>query len=94
MCGRYVVIRQLKELSTRFKAPATLLDLPWLANRNIKPGDMAPVVTSAQPRAVEMMQFGLTPHWANEQKYWFNARAEGDNNKENDPNYVGPLQII
>jgi putative SOS response-associated peptidase YedK len=41
-----------------------------------------------------MMQFGLTPHWANEQKYWFNARAEGDNNKENDPNYVGPLQII
>lgn len=94
MCGRYALVRELKELSVRFKARATILDLPWLANRNIKVGDMVPVITSQQPRALEFMQFGLTPSWSAKQTYWFNARAEGDRNKENDPSYVGALDII
>lgn len=94
MCGRYALVRELKELKDDYRAPATLLDLPWLANRNIKVGDLAPVVRSGQPRAVELMQFGLTPQWADKQTYWFNARAEGDNNRDNDPDYTGAKGII
>jgi hypothetical protein len=55
ICGHYALVRELKELSVRFKALATIVDLPWLANRNIKPGDMVPVITSQQPRAIEFI---------------------------------------
>ena len=92
MCGRYVFISSEEEVSERFGAKVPEhVQLP--VNYNISPGDMAPVISQEAPERVQLFQFGLTPHWAKKKMYFFNARAEGDENKENDPRYAGALGI-
>ncbi len=43
---------------------------------------------------LQLFRFGFTPFWAKRKMYFFNARSEGDYNKENDPNYTGSLGIV
>ena len=43
---------------------------------------------------IQLFKFGFTPFWAKKQFYTFNARSEGDQNKENDPSYKGSMGII
>ena len=93
MCGRYVVISKLKTIEKRFNLLPSPEDLfgPLI---NISIGDSAPVITNELPNQLQMFQFGLTPFWAKKKTYFFNARSEGDHNKENDPNYLGAMGII
>ena len=93
MCGRYVVISKLKAIEKRFNVlpPPEGLFGPM---SNISIGDLAPVITNESPGQLQLFQFGLTPFWAKKKLYFFNARSEGDFNKENDPNYTGALGII
>lgn len=53
-------------------------------NNNISPGMMSPVITANSPKKVEMMRWGLVPHWAKDPKIGyktFNARCEEIENK-------------
>jgi putative SOS response-associated peptidase YedK len=88
-----VQVQKIEVIEDRFnvKVPEHLEIPPRF---NISPGDYAPVITSDKPREVQMFQFGLTPFWAKKPMYLFNARAEGDRNKENDPAYKGARDII
>lgn len=61
---------------------------------NISPGNSGLVITADRPREAQSFMFGLTPHWAKKPMYLFNARAEGDHNKENNPAYKGARGII
>ena len=54
----------------------------------------APVITGDKPNELQFSQFGMTPSWAKKRMYLFNARSEGDGNKENDPAYTGGKGII
>lgn len=60
---------------------------------NIRVGNKTAVVSSKAPDDFSFYQFGFTPFWAKKNMYVINARSEGDNNKENDPMYDGPLGI-
>ena len=93
MCGRYVLVQKIETIEKRFnvKSPE---GLSWSPSYNISLGQMAPVITSEHPNFLDLMQFGMTPHWAKKQMYLFNARAEGDRNKENNPNFSGAKDII
>jgi len=93
MCGRYVLVQQLEAIEKRFNVIAPK-NLEWKASYNISPGQMAPVITSQYPNNLDLMQFGLTPFWAKKPMYLFNARAEGDRNMENNPQYSGAKDII
>lgn len=93
MCGRYSEVTVAEKLEKNFRAKFSQLDL-FKPNPNISVGDYAPVITNDKPNEIQMFQFGLTPHWASKRTYFFNARAEGDHNKENDPNYRGAKGII
>jgi len=93
MCGRYVVISKLKAIEKRFELLPSPEDLFSPLN-NISVGDRAPVITNAKPKQLQLFQFGMTPSWAKKKMYLFNARSEGNHNKENDPNYVGSMGII
>ncbi len=93
MCGRYVVISTLKTIQKRFRVLPPPADL-FGPMSNISIGDRAPVITNEQPDQIQLFQFGLTPFWAKKKMYLFNARSEGDHNKENDPNYTGTMGII
>lgn len=95
MCGRYVKVSKVEVIEKRFKVMAkeTQRDL-FTPDYNIGPGKLAAIITQEEPGVLQLAKFGLTPFWAKKQIYLFNARAEGDNNKENDPNYTGGLGII
>jgi putative SOS response-associated peptidase YedK len=93
MCGRYILVQKLEDIEKRFNVIAPE-DLEFKASYNISPGQYAPVITSENPKSIELLQFGLTPFWAKKPMYLFNARSEGDHNKENDTSYKGAKGII
>lgn len=93
MCGRYVTITKLKEIEKRFNVVA---DMPenYIPNANVSPGQYAPVISNNEANKLSFFRFGLTPFWSKKAFMSINARAEGDHNKENDPNYKGGKGII
>ncbi|NVK03272.1 MAG: SOS response-associated peptidase [Flavobacteriia bacterium] len=93
MCGRYVTVSKVKAVEKRFNAEVSQPEL-WRVNTNVGPGTKAPVVTNDAPNEIQHFQFGFTPHWAKKPMYVFNARAEGDHNKDNNPQYTGAKGII
>ena len=93
MCGRYVIVQKIEVLEKRFNATA-VEGLLFGPDANIGIGKVAPVITDAAPRELQGFTFGFTPFWAKKPMYLFNARAEGDRNAGNDPNYTGALDII
>ncbi len=93
MCGRYSIITQLKKIEQRFELQSIAFD-HFDPMANISIGMFAPVIASDQPSVLRLMQFGLTPFWAKKKMYLFNARSEGDHNKDNDPQYHGTMGII
>jgi putative SOS response-associated peptidase YedK len=93
MCGRYVVVSKLVAIEKKFNVKASQPEL-FAPNFNLGPGSFGPVITTEKPEELQFYQFGLTPFWAKKKMYLFNARAEGDSNKENDPLYHGSKGII
>ena len=93
MCGRYVLVQKLEIIEKRFNVNAPT-GFKYKPSYNISPGQYAPVITSDNPRSLELAQFGLTPFWAKKPMYLFNARSEGDHNKDNDPGFKGAKGII
>ena len=94
MCGRYVVIATYEEIEVRYYVKTKEVKEVWKPNRNIGVGAKGMVITDDKPKEVQLFTFGLTPSWAKKKLYFFNARAEGDGNKEDDPNYSGGKGII
>lgn len=92
MCGRFGLVNNIDEVAQQMEVflPESSNFAP---NYNTSPGDYSPVITNQQPDILQFFQFGLTPHWAQKRMYLFNARAEGDFNKDNDPAYQGELGI-
>jgi len=93
MCGRYILVQKLETIEKRFNVTASD-SLVYKPSYNISPGQFAPVITNENPRELSLFQFGLTPFWAKKPMYLFNARAEGDHNKDNNPEFKGARGII
>jgi len=93
MCGRYVTVTKIKEIEKRFNVTAPNPQL-YLINTNISHGEYAPVITDEKPHELQFFQFGFTPSWGKKNFYMVNARAEGDQNSDDDPNYHGAMGII
>ena len=93
MCGRFIQIVDVELLVKRFgvKNPE---QISVQSNFNVSPGDSAYVITNDKPDELQAFQFAFTPSWAKKKMYLINARAEGDLNKENDPNYKGEMGIL
>jgi len=93
MCGRYVLVQKVKVIEKRFNVKASD-SLEYSPSYNIGIGQKGLVIPSDNPRELETMVFGLTPFWSEKKTYFFNARAEGDHNKEDNPEYRGAKGII
>ena len=92
MCGRYAVYKKVAEIEEEYNLDSSE-NTEYEANYNISPGDKAPVITNTNPKKLSFFRFGLCPHWAKKPMYLFNARSEGDFNKENDILYQGEKGI-
>jgi putative SOS response-associated peptidase YedK len=93
MCGRYVNISKVKEVEKRFNAIVERPDI-HLPNTNISIGDRAPIITQEAPGIIKHYLFGFTPYWAKKEFHLFNARSEGDYNKDDNPRYSGIKGIL
>ena len=93
MCGRYILIQTAEVLERRFevRVPDTIKLIP---SYNIAPGKFAPVITDNHPNILQLFRFGMTPSWMTKPSLFINARAEGDHNPDNDPNFTGAKGII
>ncbi len=94
MCGRFVLVDKIEVIEKTFNAKLSEGSILFSPSYNITVGQKSLVVTDENPNQLNYYQFGLTPSWAKKQMYLFNARAEGDHNKENDPNFRGAKGII
>ena len=79
MCGRFALPYPSKTIAEHFSLPE---ERPFAARYNIAPTQPIAVVRSKKDtpgRQLEMMRWGLIPHWAKDEKLGYkmiNARAE------------------
>ena len=92
MCERYILVNTMEQIESRFELPHQ--DITITPNYNISKGQFAHVITDEKPHEVQLFQFGLTPFWAKKEMLLSNARAEGDSNKEDNPDFKGSKGII
>ncbi len=92
MCGRYNITKKLEEINHDLDLDVAIDEL-FGGLVNVAPGDKA-LALKTNEGLLSKMQFGLTPSWAKKRMYVFNARAEGDNNPENQRDYRGAQGII
>jgi putative SOS response-associated peptidase YedK len=93
MSGRYICAQKIETIEKRFNVTAAD-GFVFEPSYNIGPGKYAPVITNEKPKELQLYQFGLTPFWVKKKMYLFEARAEGDRNKENDEHYIGAKGIV
>ncbi len=93
MCGRYNVTKKLETIEKELSIEILQREL-FETLSNISPGNHAPILKYPEAKKTQAFQFGLTPFWAKKKMYVFNARAEGDHNKENQTNYQGAKGIL
>lgn len=93
MCGRFILAQKIERLASRYNVSYDS-DLYFEPNYNISPGDFTPIIASNNPNKLQLWRFGLTPFWSKKEMFLFNARAEGNNNKENSDTYTGGKDII
>ena len=92
MCDRYILVNTLEQIESRFELPKQNILLP--PDYNISAGRFVPVITDAKPKAIQFYKFGLTPFWSKKEMVLINARAEGDANADNRPDFKGAKGII
>jgi len=92
MCGRYVQVSTVETIEKRFNVSGDQLELH--PQYNVGPGNFAPIILDKDKHNLSFGQFGFSPSWAKKRMFLFNARAEGDGNKENAVDYTGGKGII
>ena len=90
MCGRF----SFSSSKAKIQAEFTKLELddPLKINFNVAPTQFSHVITDASPGALQLMQWGLVPHWSRDGKNngrLINARKEGIASK---PSFRIPLR--
>jgi len=93
MCGRYVTVSKITVIEKCFNVVAPQ-PTGYAVRANIGPGSGAPVISNKSPGEFQFLTFGFTPFRAKKPMYVFNARVEGDHNKEDDPDFHGTKGII
>jgi putative SOS response-associated peptidase YedK len=82
----------MEQIESRFELPHQSITFP--PNYNIIVGKFAPIITDDKPHEIQLFKFGLTPFWAKKEMLIANARAEGEYNKEDYPDFKGAKGII
>jgi putative SOS response-associated peptidase YedK len=75
MCGRYTLIHTEK-IAERYNLEQFV---DFEARYNVSPGSIMPVITKDTKNRMELMKWGLIPHWAKDPRIGYkmiNARAE------------------
>lgn len=77
MCARFTITQEEKNLLAQFEAKT--IDEQYRQSYNLAPTQLAPVIISQKPEAIQLFHFGLVPFWAKDKKSSYsmmNARQE------------------
>lgn len=94
MFKKFVLASELQRIETRFNVRFVPNTPEVPKHYALSGGDDTYVITCQDPHLIQIFKFGLTPFYANEAMNLVNARAEGDKNSNNDPNYNGSKAIF
>ncbi len=76
MCGRYSLTSSVEDISKKFNAD---FEQKFLINYNSAPSQNLPVITNEDIHKIQLLKWGLIPHWAKEASIGYkmiNARVE------------------
>lgn len=94
MCKKFVLASSLDKIESRFNlnqgSTAVVIEKSYMVSCN----DKTYTITCEKLHELTLSRFGFTPFWARRSMNLVNARAEGDKNPNNDPNYTGPNSIF
>ncbi len=93
MCGRFILAQKIERIAERYNVVLPE-NFEYQPSFNIAPGDFTPVIANNDNSILQKFRFGMAPFWAKKPMYLFNARSEGNRNKENSPDYRGSKDII
>jgi putative SOS response-associated peptidase YedK len=77
MCARFTMTQEDKNLLAEFEAKT--IDEQYRRSYNLGPTQLAPVIISQKPEAIQLFHFGLVPFWSKDKKSSYsmmNARQE------------------
>jgi putative SOS response-associated peptidase YedK len=94
MCRKFVLVSPLESIERKFHVSLNEYTKVLPISYAISGGDATYIITSERPGELQTFTFGMTPYWAKERMDLINARAEGDKNPNNEPNYNGPQHIF
>ncbi|MBW6492191.1 MAG: SOS response-associated peptidase [Lentimicrobium sp.] len=93
MIHTYILASNLETIETHFGSKASP-SVEWEAPLVVSAGDTSLIITQQNPAEFTLSTFGLTPAWAKSKIQLINARAEGDKNPENNPDFKGSKAIF
>lgn len=94
MCNKFILVSDLETIENRFnvRLETNILAIPKMFS--VSCGDSSYIITSQNQNVIQIFNFGMTPSFSKEPLNLINARAEGDKNLNNDPNYNGSKSIF
>ena len=94
MCKKFVLASDLQRIEPRFNAKLGP-NIPEISKLSaVSEDDETYVITCQDPHLIQVFKFGMTPFYANTQMNLINARAEGDKNSTDNPDYIGSKAIF
>ncbi|MCO5265449.1 MAG: SOS response-associated peptidase [Lentimicrobium sp.] len=93
MLQRYILTGHSEAIAERFGVKASLY-APWEPPVIVIPGHETPIITQQKPTELTLSTFGMTPCRAKNKMLITHARAEGDKNQENSPEFKGSKAIF
>ncbi len=94
MFDRFILASSYKRIQERFNMCYISDEKSYIPSYNIALGQEAYVITNYQTKEIHRFQFGLTGTGKNPHQPIPFVRAEGDKNKNDDPNYTGSKAIF
>lgn len=93
MISKYILASNIEAIEIHFGSKASPA-ADWQAPVVVSAGDKSIIITQQNPDTFTLSTFGMTPAWAKSKMQLINARAEGDKNPENNPDFKGSKAIF
>jgi len=93
MCQHYILASAIEKIKNSFNIQALNL-IAWESPIVVHPGSQSLIITQQNPTELTLSDFGMTPSWVRQPMNLVNARAEGDKNPNNNPDFKGSKAIF
>ena len=91
---KFVLASSLEMIEDRFNVHIDQNIAEISKSYAVSQGDFSYAITCEDPHLIQVFKYGLTPFYSTEPMNLVTARAEGNKNLKDDPNYCGSKSIF